>query len=166
VSVQPVPAGYDTVTPYVIVKGAAAFIDFVVRAFGAEERFRVPNEDGTLGHAEVQIGSSVVMTFDARNDWCDTPSFITLWTEDCDRAHTAALEAGAVVVTELSTNAWGIRGSRVRDPFGNIWWIQTQVEEVAEEEAARRLTEGRYVEETRLSTETLEREVRRLCADR
>jgi PhnB protein len=164
VSVRPIPEEYDTVTPYVIVKGAADFIDFVARAFGAEERFRVPNEDGTLGHAEVQIGTSVVMAFDAKDDWCETPSFFTLWTEDCDKVHDAAVEAGASVVTDLSTNAWGIRGSRVRDPVGNVWWIQSQVEDVTEAETARRVTEERYVEDMQRSAETLDREVRRLCA--
>lgn len=165
-NVRPVPEGYDTVTPYVIVKGAAAFIDFVVRAFGAEERGRVPNEDGTLGHAEVRIGSSVLMTFDAKEDWCETPSFLTLWTEDCDETHRAALAAGATVVTELSTSAWGIRGSRIRDPFGNLWWIQTQVEVVTEDDIARRMGEERHLDDMRMSTETLDHEVRRLCAGR
>ena len=164
--VQPIPEGYSTVTPYVLAKGVDGFIDFLVQAFGAEERFRVPNEDGTIGHAEVQIGGSVVMMFDAQAEWPDTPSFFTLWVDDCDAVHRAALDAGATVVTELSTSAWGIRGSRNRDPLGNVWWIQTKVEDVSEEEAARRIADEPYAAEMRESTETLDRELRALAAGR
>jgi PhnB protein len=159
-NVHPIPDGYTTVTPYVLVKGVAAFIDFLVQAFDGKERFRVPNEDGSIGHAEVQIGSSVVMTFDARPEWPETPSFFTLWVDDCDAVHRAALDAGATVVTDLSTNAWGIRGSRIRDPVGNIWWIQTQVEEVREDEIALRMADERHLVQMRESTETLDRALR------
>jgi PhnB protein len=164
--VQPIPEEYSTVTPYVLAKGVGGLIDFLVQAFGARERFRVPNEDGTIGHAEVQLGNSVVMMFDAKAEWPDTPSFFTLWVDDCDAVHRAALDAGATVVTDLSTSAWGIRGSRIRDPLGNIWWIQTQVEDVSEEESVRRMGEEPYVTEMRESTETLDRELRALGAGR
>jgi PhnB protein len=84
--VQPIPEDYGTVTPCVIVKGVARFIDFLKEAFGAVERGRVRNDDGTIRHAEVWIGDSVVMMFDAKEVWPETPSFLTLYVEDCDNA--------------------------------------------------------------------------------
>jgi PhnB protein len=110
----------------------------------------------------VQIGNSIVMTFDARDDWPDTPSFFTLWVEDCDEVHRAALAAGGTEVTRLTTNAWGIRGSRIRDPLGNLWWLQTHVEDVSEDESARRLSSTDYLDDMRDSTGTLDRELRAL----
>ena len=130
--------------------------------FAAEERFRVPNEDRTIGHAEVWIGDSVVMMFDAKADWPETPNLLTLYVEDCDKVHQAALKAGATTVTKLSTNAWGDCGSRIRDPFGNIWWLQTHVEDVSEEEMARRMTEEPYIQDLCESTETLDLEMRKI----
>jgi uncharacterized glyoxalase superfamily protein PhnB len=164
--VQPIPEDYGSITPYIIVKGVAQFIDFLKEAFEAIERGRVSNDDGTIGHAEVWIGNSVVMMFDAKEDWPETPSFLTLYVEDCDKVHQAALKAGATTVTKLSTNAWGDRGSRIRDPFGNIWWIQSHVEDVSEEEMTRRMNEEPYIQALRESTETLDREMRKIRARR
>jgi PhnB protein len=146
------PDTYPTVVPYISVRGAAGLLDFMIDVFGAVERGRFPNE--------VDLGDSVVMAFDARPDWPATPSFLTVWVDDCDRTHAAALAAGAVEVTPLTTSAFGFRGSRVRDPFGNIWWIQTQVEKVEGEEIGRRLGEPRYVEAMRVAVETFAAEMR------
>ncbi len=158
--VRPVPEDYGSVTPYIIVRGVAQFLDFLKEAFGAVERGRVYNEDGTIGHAEVWIGDSVVMMFDAKEGWPATPSFLTLYVEDCDTVHQRALKAGATTVTDLGTNAWGDRASRIRDPFGNIWWIQTHVEDVDETEIAKRMGEKAYLDEMRQAQETLDRELR------
>jgi PhnB protein len=161
VQAQAIPDDYGSVTPYIVVRGAAPFLDFLKDAFGAVERGRVTNDDGTLGHAEVWVGNRVLMMFDAKPEWPDTPSFLTLYVEDCDAVHQRALRAGATEVTALANNAWGDRGSRIRDPFGNIWWIQTHVEDVAEEEMLRRTGEPAYVEGMRNAEETLDRELRR-----
>ena len=83
-----------------------------------------------------------------------------MWFDDCDRAHAAALAAGAVEVTPLATSAFGFRGSRVRDPWGNIWWIQTQVEAVDPADIGDRLAEPRYVEAMRVAVETFDAEMR------
>jgi uncharacterized glyoxalase superfamily protein PhnB len=160
--VQTVPEDYGSITPYIIVKGAAQFLDFLKKAFGAVERGRVYNDDGSIGHAEVWIGNSVVMMFDSKADWPATPGFLTLYVEDCDKTHQSALDAGAITVTNLGTNAWGDRGSRIRDPFGNIWWIQTHVEDVPEEEIGKRMSEEKYMNGLRLAAETLDREIRKL----
>lgn len=155
-----VPKDYGSVTPY-IVRGAAKFLDFLKQAFDAEERMRVPNEDGTLGHAEVWVGTSVIQMFDASDNWPDTPAFISLYVEDCDRIHQQALNAGAVEITKLANNAWGDRGSRVRDPFGNIWWIQSHVEELSEEEMMKRMGDPEYSNRMNEAIETFDQEMRR-----
>jgi uncharacterized glyoxalase superfamily protein PhnB len=159
--VQAVPLDYGSITPYIIVRGVTRFLDFLREAFGAVERGRVYNDDGTIGHAEVWIGDSVLMMFDAKNTWPDTPAFLTLYVEDCDAVHQRALATGATLVTELSTNAWGDRGSRIRDPFGNIWWIQTHVEDVEEAEIEKRMREKGYIDEMQIAQETLDRELSR-----
>lgn len=158
--VQAVPAAYGSVTPYVVVKGAAAMIDFVVRTFGAVERGRVPNDDGTIGHAELMIGDSLVMMFDAHEDWPSTPSFLSVYVEDCDRTHEAALEAGATTITPMATSAWGDRGCRVRDPLDNIWWILTHVEDVPPEEIFRRMAEPQYLEVMQVAQGTFDEQMR------
>lgn len=140
--IGPVPAGYHTVTPFVIAKGASRFIDFMIDAYGGADLGRVPNEDGTIGHAEVRIGDSVVMTFDAKPGWPDTPAFLRLYVADADATYSRAIEAGATSVTEPGDMPWGDRACRVRDPLGNLWWIMTHVEDVDPEEEGRRYGES------------------------
>jgi PhnB protein len=147
--IDPVPDGYGTVTPWIISRDTAGLIDFVTAAFGATELARVPNDDGTIGHAEVRIGDSVVMMFDARPDWPDTPAFLRLYVEDGDAVFRRALAAGATAVTELTELFWGDRVGRVRDPLGNLWWIQQRVVELTPEEIGQRMTEPRFVEAMR-----------------
>ncbi|WP_208630591.1 VOC family protein [Amycolatopsis kentuckyensis] len=115
------PDGYTTVAPWIVTKDTAALLDFVTAAFDGVELGRVPLADGSIGHAEIRIGDTVVLAFDQREDWPDLPSLLRVFVPDADIAFTAALEAGARVVTALSDNAFGQRGGRVRDPFGNIW---------------------------------------------
>src|SRR3954447_4625931 len=158
--VQPIPAHYGSITPYILVRGVPQFIDFLKAAFRAVERGRVPLPDGTIGHAEVLIGDSILQMFDAKESWPDTPSFITLYVADCDAVYQRALEAGAVSVTPLGTNAWGDRMGRVRDPFGNIWWISTHVEDVDPAEAMRRMSEPEYLEQMKMAQETFDHELR------
>jgi len=134
-----VPAGYHTVTPWIVSRDTARAIDFMVAAFGGKEIARVHNEDGSIGHAEVQIGDSVVMAFDAREAWPDTPAFLRLYVEDADAVFAQALQAGATPVTEVTHLFFGDRVGRVRDPLGNLWWIQSRVEEVSVEEMTRRM---------------------------
>src|SRR4249920_93033 len=117
------PEGYGTVTPWIIVAGASELIDYLQRAFGAEELARVPNQDGTIGHAEVRIGDSVLMLFDSRPDWPPTPGFFRLYVADADESFRKAIDSGGTSVTAVKELAFGDRVGRVRDPFGNIWWI-------------------------------------------
>lgn len=140
------PQGYHTVTPFVIVRDSARFLDFLAEAFGAEEMGRVVGEDGTIGHAETKIGDSVVMMFDAKPHWPDTPAFLRIYVDDCDALFERALAAGATLVTPLGTMPWGDRAGRVRDPLGNLWWIMTRVEDLSEEEIGRRWGQPEYLE--------------------
>ncbi|TCC59472.1 VOC family protein [Kribbella pittospori] len=128
---QQLPGGKSTITPYVVVKGAARFLDFVEQTFEVRTSLRVPNPDGTIGHAEVTVGHSVLMTFDAAPDWQDTPSFLSVYVDDVDKTYARALDAGATVVTPLMySGITGDRGCRVKDPLGNIWWLQTHLQDV------------------------------------
>ena len=125
-NVRSVPEGYHSVTPFVIVRGAARFLDFMADAFDAKEMGRVTGADGTIGHAETRIGDSVVMTFDAKADWPATPAFLRLYVDDVDAVYERALSAGATSVTKPTDMPWGDRTSRVRDPLGNLWWLMTR----------------------------------------
>ena len=142
-TIRPVPEGYSTVTPWIISGDMSGLIEFVERAFGADEIARVHIEDGTIGHAEFRIGDSVVMAFDATEEWPDTPSFLRLYVEDADEVHRRALrralEAGATSVTEVTHLFWGDRVGRVRDPFGNLWWIQARAVESLDREFGNRM---------------------------
>jgi PhnB protein len=147
-----IPDGYGTVTPWVISPDTARLIDFTRDAFGAEELARIAGADGGIGHAEVRIGDSVVMMFDSRPGWPATPAFLRLYVPDAGVACARALAAGATSVTEVTGLFFGDRVGRVRDPLGNIWWIQAHVEDVDPAELARRPAEPaaaealRYVE--------------------
>jgi uncharacterized glyoxalase superfamily protein PhnB len=144
-AVKPIPDGYHTVTPYLTVDGAAKLLDFVKEAFGAEMRgdaMRTP--DGKIGHAEVQIGDSVVMLSDASTS--DTgevnTALLHLYVEDVDATYKRAIEAGATSVREPSNQFYGDRSAGVRDSVGNQWWIATHVEDVPPEEMAKRAQEA------------------------
>jgi PhnB protein len=146
-SVQPIPEGYYTVTPFVIVKDSAKFIAFLKEAFDAVELFPpVVSEDGSIGHAEVRIGNSVVMMFDGKAGWPETIVYLRLYVEDCKAVYEQALRAGASSLTKPTHVPWGDLVARVLDPFGNIWGIQTRIENVDEAEMTKRMGEQKFIE--------------------
>ncbi|MGW8761163.1 VOC family protein [Streptomyces sp. NPDC055815] len=153
------PQGYTTVAPWVVTDDTGAFLDFVTRAFGGEELARVATEDGAIGHGEIRVGNTVVLAFDRRADWPVLPSLLRVYVADADEAFARAAAAGAHVVTPLADDAFGQRGGRVRDPFGNIWWVSSLVEEVPEDEMWRRLKDPVYAETMRVAQETLDAEL-------
>jgi PhnB protein len=157
--IRPVPEGYHAVTPWIISRDTARLLEFVKEAFGAEEIARVLHEDGSIGHAEFRIGDSIVMAFDAREGWPVTPGFLRLYVEDGDAVYRRALEAGATSVTEMTDLFFGDRVGRVRDPQGDIWWIQTRLEEVDPEEMEKRAGEKGYVDAMQYVQESLDREL-------
>jgi PhnB protein len=153
------PTGYTTVAPWIVTDDTGALLDFVTAAFGGVELGRVPLVDGSIGHAEIRVGDTVLLAFDRRADWPVWPSLLRVFVPDADIAFAAALRAGAQAVTVLTDNAFGQRGGRVRDPFGNIWWITAVVETVAPEEGMRRLDESRYREQMDYAQRSLDAEL-------
>lgn len=141
-----VPEGYTTVTPFIITRDSDRLLRFVQEAFGGKELARVVGEDGAIGHAEVRIGDAIIMMFDAKKDWPDTPAFLRIYVEDCDATYRQALKAGATSVTEMTSMFWGDRVGRVRDPVGNLWWIQTRLEDLDPAEMERRATQKEYID--------------------
>jgi PhnB protein len=148
-TVTPIPDGYTTVTPWLISRDTPRLIEFVQQAFGATELARLTGPDGRVRHAEVRIGDAVVMLFDAPPGWPPTPGFLRLFVEDADEVHRRAVAAGAVSVTEVTHLPFGDRVGRIRDPLGNVWWIQARVEEVSPAEMERRLGDPVFTEAMR-----------------
>ena len=153
------PEGYTSVAPWVVTDDTGAFFYFVRSVFGGVELARVAVEDGTIGHGEIRVGDTVVLAFDRRPAWPSMPSLLRVFVPDADAAMARAAEAGGRVVTEAATNAWGGRGGRVRDPFGNIWWVTTQVETVSPDDSWSRLGEPAYSAAMREAQETLDAEL-------
>jgi uncharacterized glyoxalase superfamily protein PhnB len=163
--VPAIPPGYGTVTPWIVSRDTARLIDFARAAFGAEELAlgawpRVPGPAGQIGHAEVRIGDSVVMMFDAHEDWPQTPCFLRLYVEDSDAVYQRALGAGAGPVTQMTSLFFGDRVGRVRDPLGNIWWIQSHIEDVDPAQLAQRPAEPAAAEALRYVEESLDAALR------
>lgn len=136
--VKPIPDGYHTVTPYLIVPGVARLIDFLKQAFDAKEILRMPTSDGRIMHAEVRIGDSVVMMGESGGEVGPMPASIHLYVEDTDATYKRALGAGATSLREPADQFYGDRSAGVKDPSGNRWWIATHQEDLSSEELERR----------------------------
>jgi PhnB protein len=147
--VQPIPKGYHTVTPYLIINGAAKAIDFYKKAFGATELMRMPGPGGKIGHAEIRIGDSPVMMADEHpemgargpNSTGNTPVSMLLYVEDADKVFNQAIAAGAKSLRPMKDQFYGDRMGTLQDPFGHVWSIGTHVEDVSPEEMKRRMAE-------------------------
>ena len=146
-NVRPVPEGYSTVTPYLIVNRAADAIEFYTRAFDAEELMRFEGPDGGIVHAELQIGTSRIMLADENPQMgFRSPQSlggsgigIMVYVDDVDRVFTSALDAGAKVHQEVKNQFYGDRSGTLIDPFGHWWTVATHVEDVSGEEMQRRM---------------------------
>ncbi len=135
---KPIPDGFHTVTPYLVVQGVDKLIDFLKRAFGAKERFRHQRPDGTTGHAEVTIGDSIVMMGEAGDPSKAMPAMIYLYVNRVDETYRQAIQAGAKSMMEPADMFYGDRSGAVIDPFGIQWWMATHTEDVSPDEVARR----------------------------
>ena len=133
------PRGLRSIQPYLFVQDPDREIDFLKRAFNAEQTFRGMRPDGTVMHAEVQIGDSFVMMGSPIGQFGPLTSSIYHYVKDCDAVYEQAIKAGGVSVMEPDTMPAGERYGAVKDPFGNIWWIATHVEDVSKEEHDGRL---------------------------
>ena len=145
--VKPIPEGYGSVTPYLIVQGAANAIDYYKKVFGATERMRMPGPDGKIAHAEIQIAGSYIMLADenpemgARSPKTVGGSSISLlvYVENVDRTVEKAVAAGAKVKSKVENKFYGDRMGGIEDPFGHQWYVATHVEDVSPEEMQRRM---------------------------
>ena len=144
--VKPIPEGYHSVTPYIIVNDGARAIEFYKTAFGAVEVFRMDGPDGRVGHAEIRIGDSHVMLADehpemgARSPQTigGSPVSLMLYVEDVDATVGRALEAGAKLTRPVADQFYGDRTGGLEDPFGHAWYVATHVEDVPFEELKKR----------------------------
>ena len=135
---KPIPDGYHTVTPYLTVQGLSQLMDFLKQAFGAVETFRTNRPDGTIGHAEMRMGDSMIMMGEAGDPWKPRPTNLYLYVEDVDAVYQKAMAAGGKSLGEPKDQFYGDRSGGVEDCCGNYWWIATHTEDLSEEEVARR----------------------------
>ncbi len=142
-----IPDGYHSVTPYLMMDGAAGAIAFYQEAFGATELFRMTDDKGRVGHAEIRIGDSVVMLADTHpgTTCCGPRSLggstvgLMIYLESVDTVFARALKAGAKSLRPLANQFYGDRSGTLEDPFGHVWTIATHVEDVPPEEIERRV---------------------------
>jgi len=120
-----IPEGFHTITPYLIVAGAAQFIEFLKAAFGGIERGRVPAPGGKIMHAEVAVGDSMIELADANEQYPPAPTAIHLYVPDADSTYQRAIQAGATLLREIADQPYGDREGSVKDKFGNHWYIAT-----------------------------------------
>ena len=140
---KPIPDGYATITPYLIVEDAAGYLEFLATAFEAVERMRMTMPSGEIGHAEVEIGDSVVMVSDATPpDFPKTDAQIQLYVEDVDSTYVIAVKAGATAVADPEDQFYGDRIARILDPSGNRWSIATHVEDIDMGEFTQQMAEA------------------------
>ncbi|MGH9883458.1 MAG: VOC family protein [Pyrinomonadaceae bacterium] len=144
--VKPIPEGYHSVTPYLIVKGGADAIEFYKKAFGATELFRMADPSGKVGHAEIKIGDSPIMLADEHPEMGylgplnigGTPVSLLIYVDDVDAVYPQALAAGGEQLKPLQDQFYGDRSGTLKDPFGHVWTVATHKEDVSPEEMDKR----------------------------
>ena len=144
--VKPIPDGYHSVTPYLVVKGAAEAIDFYKKVFGAVEVMRMPQPDGRIGHAELRFGDSHVMLADEFPEMevvgpgtlGNTSVGLLLYVDDVDKTVERAVALGATIKKPVADQFYGDRNGTIEDPFGHKWTVAVHVEDVSTEEMERR----------------------------
>lgn len=145
-AVKPIPEGYHSITPYLVVRDAAKALDYYAKVFGAQELFRMPM-GGKVGHAEMKIGDSIFMLADEFEGMSNptpdklngTPVSLLLYVTDVDTVFKRAIDAGATEIRPVENQFYGDRSGSLRDPFGHVWMVSTHVEEVSPEEMERRM---------------------------
>jgi len=145
--VLPIPAGYHTVTPYLIIRDASAAVEFYQRAFGAIEVLRLAGPNNTVAHGEIKIGNSIIMLaeenptggYSSPQTLGGAATSILLYVEGVDDRFAQAVAAGATVVRPVADQFYGDRAGTVSDPFGHVWTLATHTEDVSQEEINRRM---------------------------
>ena len=140
-AVKPIPDGYGTVTPYLTVDDPAPVIEFLKKVLDAKDIFAMRDDKGNIGHAEVKVGSSILMLGKARDEWKSRPGNFYVYVEDCDAIYEKALAAGATSISKPETQFYGDRHGGVTDSQGNNWWVATHVEDISPDDMKRRAEE-------------------------
>ena len=138
-NVKPIPDGFHAVTPYLVVPGIPRLMEFIKEAFGGVELHRSARPDGTVMHALMRIADSMVMMGEPQGESTPRPTTIMLYVTDTDATYRSAIQAGGKSLREPADQFYGDRTGGVEDPCGNQWWIGTHVEDVSDEEMARRM---------------------------
>jgi len=146
VRTKAIPKGYHAVTPYLSVQGAAGAIAFYKKAFGAKEVMRMPGADGTIGHAEIQVGDSRIMladefpemNFRGPRSIGGTPVNIHLYVADVDKVVKKAVAAGAKLLRPVQDQFYGDRSGSLEDPYGHVWHVATHIEDIPMKELKKR----------------------------
>jgi len=145
-----IPKGYRSLTPYLVVRDAAAALDFYAKAFGAKEKVRMAMPDGSVMHAEIQIGDSMLMLSEENPTWgAKSPlllggsaAHVMIYTKDVDAFVARAVAAGCTIEFPITNQFWGDRYGRIKDPYGHQWSVGTHVEDVGPKEMERRVNEA------------------------
>ncbi len=148
-AVKPIPEGYHSVTPHLIIKGAADAIEYYKKAFGATELMRMPAPGGKIGHAEIKIGDSAIMLADefpemgykSPQTLGGSPVSIMIYVEDVDTVFSRAIASGGKEQRPVKDQFYGDRMGTLEDPFGHVWHVATHTEDVSPEEMERRAAE-------------------------
>ena len=139
---SPIPNGFRTITPYLVVTNASHLLEFLQQAFGATTVFCSRRPDGSIAHACAQIGDSVLEISEARPDWPPARAVLHLYLPDADGVYARAIAAGAVSLYPPATRPYGDREAGVTDAWGNTWFIATHIEDVSPAEVERRMAAG------------------------
>jgi PhnB protein len=137
--VSPIPAEYGSITPYLVLPNCAEAIEYYVKVFEATEIMRMPMPDGSIGHAELKFGDSIVMLASGGPEWPTTSSLTCLYVEDCDAVFARAVAGGATVIEPVADKFYGDRAGSVLDPFGQRWSIMTHKEDLTPDEMQARM---------------------------
>ena len=149
---KPIPEGYHTVTPHLVIDGAAKAIAFYKKAFGAEEVYTMPGPGGKIMHAELRIGDSTIMLADQFPEYGSiapqaghpSPVVIHLYVKDVDAVADSAVKAGAELTMPVADMFWGDRYGKLKDPFGHSWSIATHKEDLTPEEMGERASKAGF----------------------
>jgi PhnB protein len=140
---NPIPAGFHSVTPYLLVSDVSKLMEFLTAALGATERYKMPGPNGEVMHAEMQVGDSIVMMGRPQSEADLRRAMLYMYVPDVDATYQRCLAAGGISVREPKDEFYGDRSGMIRDPFGNDWGVATHVEDVSPEEMNRRMAAQR-----------------------